>query len=605
MALTDPVPSAAFDVLQRNAQDVDKFVNTSSTFLNRVGDTIKSVQLLESEAQTVIDSLGFVTLDPLTFETGATITSKKQLLEWAVADGGNGFHYYWAGALPKTVAAASTPASSGGTGAGAWLIQDDLEQRLNDGSASIGGELASTVAYIAKRTVLPSGGDDTTAITDKLSTYDEIWLVAGTYNISELFISDGKTVHTAGKSTVLQQIAGLVGDIRIININAGKVAFALEGITVKGNISTDTGEQRHGIIIRNNSAAKTDINIGNVWGENLRGDAVYIGDTYVMPDGSAAIKHVKVGNVYAKNCFRNGVSITNNVDQITIGDIFEDFDLGCGYCAIDIEPDNAGKPCKNITVGNVTGRRVGVVSQFAATRVNADFGHLDLDETRGAPSPSISVTTGSDFYGRGVVLRNCDATFKSIKMRNFRRNPVLALKTGGDLASTCHVISLLDIDECNTEMSAFKDLVNASGLSFFNVGELKVTALDSANEFAIVGNSAMAETSVKIGKVDSNNCRFARFCGLNIGSGSMDLADDINMFQNLSLPSTIKSTTINSGRIAAFNTAHMAFESCEINWDGSSKFAGGNAGYHVSEIGCITNGTWTGIRIDDVAVTVP
>ena len=137
MALTDSVPSAAFDVLQRNAQDVDKFANSSSTLVNRVGNNIKSIPLLESEAQTVIDSLGFVTLDPLTFETGATITSKKQLLEWAVADGGNGFHYYWSGALPKTVTASSTPASSGGTGAGAWLIQDDLEQRISSASSDV------------------------------------------------------------------------------------------------------------------------------------------------------------------------------------------------------------------------------------------------------------------------------------------------------------------------------------------------------------------------------------------------------------------------------------------------------------------------------------
>ena len=149
MALTDSVPSAAFDVLQRNAQDVDKFVNTSSTFVNRVGNNIKSMPLLESEAQTAIDSLGFVALDPLTFETGATITSKKQLLEWAVADGGTGFHYYWSGALPKTVAAASTPATSGGTGEGAWLIQDDLEQRLADGTVDVGGATSDIVAKSA------------------------------------------------------------------------------------------------------------------------------------------------------------------------------------------------------------------------------------------------------------------------------------------------------------------------------------------------------------------------------------------------------------------------------------------------------------------------
>ena len=173
-----------------------------------------------AEAQAVIDSLGFVRLNPLTFETGATITSEKQLLEWAVADGGNGFHYYWSGALPKTVAAASTPATSGGTGAGAWLIQDDLEQRLaaTDSDVLIGGLEARIVAAKARANIViePSGGDDTptlvaTALALSASGGGVIELASGQYNINMLFGNGFKipsNVYVVGKgdSTILKGI---------------------------------------------------------------------------------------------------------------------------------------------------------------------------------------------------------------------------------------------------------------------------------------------------------------------------------------------------------------------------------------------------------------
>ena len=60
MPLTDPVPSSAFDVLERNTQDTDKFVNQESgTFTNRVGKVIKPIPVIEAEANAAIASLGW------------------------------------------------------------------------------------------------------------------------------------------------------------------------------------------------------------------------------------------------------------------------------------------------------------------------------------------------------------------------------------------------------------------------------------------------------------------------------------------------------------------------------------------------------------------
>ena len=59
------------------------------------------------------------------FEEGATVSSKEDVVWYSAL----GSCYFWDGALPKTIAAGSTPASSGGIGAGAWLSVDDTTLR--------------------------------------------------------------------------------------------------------------------------------------------------------------------------------------------------------------------------------------------------------------------------------------------------------------------------------------------------------------------------------------------------------------------------------------------------------------------------------------------
>lgn len=72
---------------------------------------------------------------PFDFDSGGTLTTSMR--DYAVlwpAPGGNGEWYYWEGALPKVIPAASTPASTGGIIDGAWRPLGDITLR---------GELAS------------------------------------------------------------------------------------------------------------------------------------------------------------------------------------------------------------------------------------------------------------------------------------------------------------------------------------------------------------------------------------------------------------------------------------------------------------------------------
>lgn len=64
----------------------------------------------------------YVTL-PGSFDSGATLNVKNELLTYV--DG----KYRWDGALPKTVAASSTPVTTGGIGVGAWISVGDASLR--------------------------------------------------------------------------------------------------------------------------------------------------------------------------------------------------------------------------------------------------------------------------------------------------------------------------------------------------------------------------------------------------------------------------------------------------------------------------------------------
>lgn len=83
----------------------------------------------------ILRDLGF---EPASFDftSGGTLGAddRNKAVLWPLASGGDGYWYYWEGALPKVIPAASTPASTGGVTNGAWRPVGDITLR---------GELAS------------------------------------------------------------------------------------------------------------------------------------------------------------------------------------------------------------------------------------------------------------------------------------------------------------------------------------------------------------------------------------------------------------------------------------------------------------------------------
>lgn len=78
----------------------------------------------------ILRDIGF---EPASFDftTGGTLTSsdRNKAVLWPMADGGDGDWYYWEGALPKVIPAASTPSSAGGVASGTWRPVGDVQLR--------------------------------------------------------------------------------------------------------------------------------------------------------------------------------------------------------------------------------------------------------------------------------------------------------------------------------------------------------------------------------------------------------------------------------------------------------------------------------------------
>jgi len=75
-----------------------------------------------------------------TFVTGGTLNvgDSDMAVLWPISGGGDGQYYIWKGAYPKTIPAASTPASTGGVSNSGWLPLGDITLRTELASSAVG-----------------------------------------------------------------------------------------------------------------------------------------------------------------------------------------------------------------------------------------------------------------------------------------------------------------------------------------------------------------------------------------------------------------------------------------------------------------------------------
>lgn len=140
----NPIPSESPRDLKYNAGKMDEIVNSpEEAYQDRFGKARLTWAGVEAITRQSLANFGYVTVE--SFEDGATLTSPNQVLRYE----SNGEYYRWDGEFDKVVPAGSTPASSGGVGAGAWLSVGDAALRTqlsSSAGADIIGYGSSTVA---------------------------------------------------------------------------------------------------------------------------------------------------------------------------------------------------------------------------------------------------------------------------------------------------------------------------------------------------------------------------------------------------------------------------------------------------------------------------
>ncbi|EIX1535348.1 hypothetical protein MJ717_000412 [Cronobacter sakazakii] len=141
----NPVPSESPRDLKFNAGKIDEFVTSLvTTYVDRFGNEHYTIEGLSQLARQAIAAFGWIPVG--TFQAGATISLPNQILK----DTTDGEYYRWDGPLPKVIPAGSTPASTGGTGVGAWISVGDSTLRSmlasSTGAGLIGTNHRGTIA---------------------------------------------------------------------------------------------------------------------------------------------------------------------------------------------------------------------------------------------------------------------------------------------------------------------------------------------------------------------------------------------------------------------------------------------------------------------------
>lgn len=111
----NPIGSSDARDRSDNSENLDLAVNSlSQTFVDRFGVTRDTLEGIYQKSAYYRAG---------TFDAGYTLTNNRQTLAYGNVE------YSWSGVFPKVVPAGSTPATTGGVGAGAWVDRTDVTLR--------------------------------------------------------------------------------------------------------------------------------------------------------------------------------------------------------------------------------------------------------------------------------------------------------------------------------------------------------------------------------------------------------------------------------------------------------------------------------------------
>ena len=234
------VPSESPRDLKFNAGKIDEFVTSLvNTYVDRFGNEHYTIEGLRWLAQQAIAQYGWILVD--SFQDGAELTLPNQ----ALRDENTGEYYRWDGALPKHVDAGSTPASSGGTGKGAWISVGDAALRSElhepDGGALIGLGEGHTVADL-----IDTGISDGDALIPVIQPFPNAGLTSQHLkNAENLSVADWLAVDGVDSSSQAQKMIDDTGMLivpeRFTLVAKNLNLSSAKKVIVKGKLKLPSG----------------------------------------------------------------------------------------------------------------------------------------------------------------------------------------------------------------------------------------------------------------------------------------------------------------------------------------------------------------------------
>jgi hypothetical protein len=383
-----------------------------------------------------------------------------------------------------------TPSS----GASATDVQTFLRAIYARTAAEIAASVTPTYYYyppgdIRRYGAVSGAGDVTTAFAAAAlvaSSHANYW-PAGTWNISSVTLTDNATVRTDGFATNVNQIAGHDGSPnsqkRLVNVAGSNII--LGSFKSTGQIATDSGEQQHVVFVYKTGASIDNITIGDIYGQDIRGDVLYIG----APSGFTTTNW-SAGRITGNNVLRHVVAIVGaSYGHLTAAVQ----DGACGLCVLDIEPD--AEPSGDVTVDYIKGRMVGILPPLAADYADRIvFGTMDLNPDYGGDSTPAYASHIGDV---GLQLRNCrHVSIKNARIRNHTKFAIEQVFNPGELDDQRMYIGHLDISNVGSLESTINSPCSVGNMRYVEVASGKIS-LQTVGDYAFFGNPSPGSPTEK------------------------------------------------------------------------------------------------------------
>ena len=353
--------------------------------------------------------------------------------------------------------------------------------------------------------------DDTSSIQAAIdSGSNSIVFPSGTYKVSSLTISGSNYELVTCSSVTLSQInvasrqntpiLAITGD----NIKIGDLKFS-------GNIATDAGEWNHCISI---GSGCENITLGNLHGENIRGDVLYVGGLAASPVTGVSFGTITGTNIYRCLFSLIGGDVTGQA-IVSAGTI--------GYRDICIEPNagGTGQPGNLILDYYKGGLCQFVSADNTLANENVDITKVDLDQAR----VSNSTPTYASGHGTSPIamsLSYCKQVhIGSLKFRDYNFVPLWCATA---VIKSNISIDHLDIANCDITDATYNTMVyDGLGVNLLRIGKADID-LFSNSKFCFRGDTSSSAMLVQVQRGTITGGLVALNCnGLQLNASDVDV----------------------------------------------------------------------------------